>query len=129
MSSGLDSVIPPTTTATAYPTGPVMEGGQVDLWDTLVKVTADITNAGQMDGAEAAQFYVSIPVAPLRQLRGITKPFIKAGEITAVDFELTRRDLSVWDTVEQKWLLSSGDYAIFVGASSRILPLEGKLTI
>ncbi|PNP50339.1 hypothetical protein FNYG_15968 [Fusarium nygamai] len=114
---------------TAYPTGPVMEGGQTDLWDTLVKVTADVTNAGQMDGAEAAQLYVGIPGAPLKQLRGFTKPFIKAGKTTRVQFELTRRDLSVWDTVKQKWLLQSGDYVIFVGASSRILPLEGKLKI
>ncbi|PNP84167.1 hypothetical protein FNYG_02855 [Fusarium nygamai] len=114
---------------TAYPTGPVMEGGQTDLWDILVKVTADVTNAGEMDGAEAAQLYVGIPGGPVRQLRGFEKPFIKSGETTAVSFELTRRDLSVWDTVEQKWLLQNGDYAIYVGASSRILPLEGKLTI
>ncbi|RKL09690.1 hypothetical protein BFJ70_g16627 [Fusarium oxysporum] len=112
---------------TAYPTGPVMEGGQADLWDTLIKVTADIANVGQMDGAEAAQLYVGIPGAPLRQLRGFTKPFIKAGETMPVHFELTRRDLSVWDTVGQNWLLQSGDYAIFIGASSRILPLEAKV--
>ncbi|KAF4415871.1 beta-glucosidase M [Fusarium acutatum] len=114
---------------TAYSTGPVMEGGQTDLWDTLVKVTADVTNAGQMDGAEAAQLYVGIPGAPLKQLRGFKKPFIKAGKTTRVHFELTSRDLSVWDTVIQKWLLQSGDYVIFVGASSRILPLEGQLKI
>ncbi|KAG5746626.1 hypothetical protein H9Q70_010687 [Fusarium xylarioides] len=113
----------------AYPTGPVMEGGQADLWDTLFKVTAKVTNAGRMDRAEAAQLYIGIPGAPLKQLRGITKPFIKAGKTTRVHFELTRRDLSVWDTVKQKWLLQKGDYAIFVGASSRILPLKGKLTI
>ncbi|KAI3572444.1 glycoside hydrolase superfamily [Fusarium oxysporum f. sp. albedinis] len=110
-----------------YPTGPVTEGGQADIWDILVKVTADVTNAGQMDGAEAAQLYVSIPGAPLKQLRGFTKPFVKAGSKTTVEFELTRRDLSVWDTVGQRWLLQSGDYSIFVGASSRILPLEARV--
>ncbi|KAF4475779.1 beta-glucosidase M [Fusarium agapanthi] len=114
---------------TAYPTGPIMEGGQTDLWDILFKVTASVTNAGPMDGAEAAQLYVGIPGAALKQLRGFTKPFIKAGKTTRVHFELTRRDLSVWDTVKQKWLLQKGDYAVFVGASSRILPLEGKLKI
>ena len=110
-----------------YPTGPVMEGGQTDLWDVLVKVTADVTNAGEKDGAEAAQLYVGMPDAPLRQLRGFSKPFITAGETMQVQFELNRRDLSVWDTVQQKWLLQSGDYKIYVGASSRILPLEAKL--
>ncbi|KAF5530032.1 beta-glucosidase [Fusarium napiforme] len=107
-----------------------MEGGQADIWDALVKVTADVTNTGQMDGAEAAQLYVGIPGAPLKQLRGFTKPFIKAGETKRIYFgPTTRRDLSVWDTARQKWLLQSDDYAVFVGASSRILPLEGKLTI
>ncbi|KAF5676658.1 beta-glucosidase 2 [Fusarium circinatum] len=38
----------------AYPTGPIKEGGQTDLWDMLFKFTATVTNAGQMDGAEAA---------------------------------------------------------------------------
>ncbi|KAH7182337.1 glycosyl hydrolase family 3 N terminal domain-containing protein [Fusarium flagelliforme] len=111
----------------AYPTGPIIQGGQADLWDTLVKVTADVTNVGQKDGAEVVQLYVGIPDAPLRQLRGFAKPFIKAGETVPVHFDLNRRDLSVWDTVRQRWLLQSGDYIISVGASSRILPLEAKL--
>ncbi|KAI0601324.1 glycoside hydrolase family 3 protein [Biscogniauxia sp. FL1348] len=114
-----------------YPTGAVREGGQVDLWDVLATVSADIANTGDVDGAEVAQLYVGIPGSgvPARQLRGFAKPFVNVSSSATVEFELTRRDLSVWDVVAQKWMLSKGQYGIWVGASSRDLPLEGTLTI
>ena len=123
-----------TTSLERYPTGPIREGGQVDLWDILVRVTAEIENTGDMDGAEVAQLYVGFPNGtegvPVRQLRGFEKPFINASQTATVEFELTRRDLSVWDVVAQKWALLVGErYDIFVGRSSRDLPLVGSVTI
>lgn len=112
-----------------YATGAIHEGGQVDLWDVVATITADIRNVGDVDGAEVAQLYVAIPNAPAKQLRGFEKPFINATASATVSFDLTRRDLSVWDVVAQKWRLQSGDYGVFVGASSRDLPLNGTLTI
>ncbi|KAL2268706.1 hypothetical protein VTJ83DRAFT_3552 [Remersonia thermophila] len=114
-----------------YPSGPVIEGGQQDLWDVLVEVTADVANTGKLDGAEVAQLYVGIPDdgAPVRQLRGFEKPFVQAGETASVKFELTRRDLSVWDVEAQKWRLVKGEHRIEVGGSSRDLPLVGKVVI
>lgn len=117
--------------AAPYPTGAVSSGGQTDLWDELVQVTADVTNSGAVDGKEVAQLYLGIPGddVPARQLRGFEKPFIAAGNTTTVQFALTRRDLSVWDVVAQKWLLRAGDYKVYVGRSSRDLPLEGTFSI
>jgi beta-glucosidase len=114
-----------------YPSGAIIEGGQEDLWDVLVEVTADVANTGAVDGAEVAQLYLGIPAegAPVRQLRGFEKPFLKAKDKVTVKFELTRRDLSVWDVVAQKWRLVRGEYKIEVGGSSRDLPLVGKVTI
>ncbi|KAI4861740.1 glycoside hydrolase family 3 protein [Hypoxylon rubiginosum] len=119
-----------------YPTGAVREGGQEDLWDVLATVNATVRNTGDVDGAEVAQLYVAIPaggeegeVVPVRQLRGFAKPFVNASAEAAVSFDLTRRDLSVWDVGAQMWLLRAGDYGVFVGGSSRDLPLRGTLTI
>ncbi|KAK3377960.1 beta-glucosidase [Podospora didyma] len=113
-----------------YPSGAVREGGPTDLWDVLFRVSADITNVGNADGAEVAQLYVGIPGSDsVRQLRGFEKPFINATETATVRFELTRRDLSVWDTNAQKWKLGSGKYNITVGRSSRDLPLVGEVVI
>jgi beta-glucosidase len=117
-----------------YPTGAVLEGGQADLWDVLVNVTANVANTGSMGGAEVAQLYVGLPGAgggtiPVRQLRGFDKPFINATETATVGFGLTRRDLSVWDTTAQKWSLLNGTYTSSVGPSSRNLPLVGTFAV
>lgn len=118
-----------TANMSAYPVGDIVEGGQSDLWDVLATVTAQIRNVGSVDGAEVAQLYVGIPGAPVKQLRGFDKPSIKANQSATAIFGLTRRDLSIWDVVAQKWLLQSGTYDIYVGASSRDVPLKGSLTV
>ncbi|KAM0347331.1 hypothetical protein ACHAPU_004850 [Fusarium lateritium] len=114
-----------------YPSGTLAEGGRSDLWDVVAVVSANVTNAGSMKGKEVAQLYVGIPGddVPVRQLRGFKKPTIDAGETVTVTFELTRRDLSVWNVNAQEWQLQQGDYAIYVGRSSRDLPLSGTLGI
>ena len=112
-----------------YPSGAILEGGAEDLWDVVATVNARVSNSGAVDGAEVAQLYVGIPGGPVRQLRGFEKVDIAPGSTVTVSFDLTRRDLSVWDVEAQKWKLQSGSYNIFVGASSRTLPLSGTLTI
>lgn len=112
-----------------YPTGPVLSGGQVDLWNNLFSVTASVTNTGAVSGAEVAQLYLGIPGGPIRQLRGFEKVLLLPGQGTTVEFQLTRRDLSVWDTVAQSWQLQRGNYSVYVGTSSSNLPLVGSLSI
>ncbi|KAK6082832.1 cel3e secreted beta-glucosidase [Seiridium cupressi] len=117
-----------TADTSRYPTGEIVEGGQSDLWDVLATVSAQIQNTGGVDGAEVAQLYVGIPGAPAKQLRGFDKPFINTTQSATVTFDLTRRDLSIWDVTAQKWLLQNGTYNIYVGSSSRQVPLEGTLS-
>ncbi|KAI1211555.1 glycoside hydrolase family 3 protein [Annulohypoxylon truncatum] len=117
------------TNTDEYPTGAIREGGQEDLWDVVATVNATIRNSGDVDGAEVAQLYVGIPNAPAKQLRGFEKPAVNSSATVTVGFELTRRDLSIWDVVAQKWRLQPGKYGVFVGGSSRNLPLTGTLTI
>lgn len=121
-----DITVSKTNAATqAYPTAEIVQGGQADLWDVIASVTVNVKNTGDRDGKEVAQLYLGIPGedVPVRQLRGFEKPTISAGETVMVQFNLTRKDLSIWDVAEQKWLLQSGSYGIFVGRSSRDLPL------
>jgi beta-glucosidase len=122
------SHIPGVSTA-PYPVGPIEQGGQTDLWDVLVQVTADITNTGTMAASEIAQLYIGIPGGPVRQLRGFSKVGIEPGQTVPVEFDLLRRDLSTWDVGAQKWNLQGGSYGVWVGASSRDLRLNGTLTI
>lgn len=110
----------------------VVQGGHPQLWDVLAVVQCSVENTGAVDGAEVAQLYVSIPVedTPVRQLRGFRRVGpLASSEARQAVFELTRRDLSVWDVTAQQWRLARGEYDIFVGASSRDLRLNGTITI
>lgn len=117
------------STDAPYPSGQILEGGHEDLWDVIVTITADVTNSGKVAGAEVAQLYVGVPNGPVKQLRGYSKVYIQPGDTRTVNFDVMRRDLSEWDVVAQAWKLQKGEYKIYVGASSRILPLTGSLTI
>lgn len=112
-----------------WPGGPIVSGGQTDLWDAIATVSVNIKNTGSVPGAEVAQLYIGIPGAPAKQLRGFEKPFLQPNETQSVTFHLTRRDLSVWSVERQKWQLQQGNYKFYVGSSSRRLPLNGTMDL
>lgn len=98
----------------------------------MFSVTAEVTNTGDIAGAEVAQLYIAFPQAakaPVRQLRGFQKVFIEPGEAAPVEFTLQRRDLSIWDTELQRWTILSGDYKVMLGKSSRDIVGEMTLSI
>ena len=117
------------TTSEYPPSATIQEGGNPRLWDELVTVTAEVQNSGSVDGAEVAQLYVGIPNGPVRQLRGFDKVLLSAGETAQVSFSLNRRDLSTWNVEAQQWQLQSGTYQVYVGRSSRDLPLTGEFSV
>ncbi|ORX38353.1 beta-glucosidase [Kockovaella imperatae] len=117
-----------------YPSGPVLPGGHETLFEVLVEASARVKNVGHKDGKEVAQLYLSIPGSgqdgnPVKQLRGFHKQHISAGDEETFKFLLTRRDLSTWDVVAQKWKLQKGTYKIMVGRNSGDLPLEHEFDI
>ena len=114
-----------------YPTGCIAPGGHEDLYDIIATVTATVQNTGSVEAAEIAQLYVGIPGAnqPIKQLRGFDKVTIAPGKSAQVSFELRRKDLSIWNTTAQQWALQAGTYQLYVGASSRNLPLTGTLQL
>ncbi|KAI0545907.1 glycoside hydrolase superfamily [Xylaria curta] len=107
------------------------EGGNPDLWETYVEVSVDVTNTGSKQGQAVAQLYLSYPNSstvdfPVRVLRGFDKLLLEKGETQTVTFNLTRRDLSYWDVVQQNWVIVvDGEYKFMVGQSSRDLPVSG----
>ncbi|PQE12947.1 beta-glucosidase 1 precursor protein [Rutstroemia sp. NJR-2017a BBW] len=105
-------------------------GGNPQLYDVLYTVTAKITNTGDLNGEEVPQLYVRLggPNDPLVVLRGFERLSIDAGESATFTADLTRRDLSNWDTVAQNWVISSYPKTVYVGSSSRNLPLSQTLS-
>ncbi|EHY54565.1 hypothetical protein HRR83_004314 [Exophiala dermatitidis] len=103
-------------------------GGNAGLYEVVATVSATITNTGSVEGDEVAQLYVSLGEGePPKVLRGFDRLTIAPGASTTFTANLTRRDVSVWDTVSQNWVQVSNP-TIYVGTSSRKLPLSGVLS-
>lgn len=117
------------STSYAAPASPIIEGGHASLWETIATVSAVVTNTGDFIAKEVAQLYVHIPGGPVKELRGFEKVEIVPGESATVKFALQRRDLSEWSVEEQAWVLQQGRYRVWVGSSSRELPLVGELVV
>lgn len=105
-------------------------GGNAGLFDALYTVTAQVTNTGEFPGDEVPQLYVSLggPNDPPRVLRGFDRlPAIAPGQTVVFSATLTRRDLSAWDIESQNWVISDHPKTVYVGPSSRNLPLSAEL--
>jgi beta-glucosidase len=95
-------------------------------------VTARITNTGARTGADVAQLYVGAPAAaaePVRQLRGYAKLTLRPGQSKRVRLELARDSLASWRDRVTGWAVVRGTYQLYVGDSSRSLPLRARVQL
>ncbi|KAK6532141.1 hypothetical protein TWF694_003301 [Orbilia ellipsospora] len=120
---------------TSTTTGPISStsvspGGYAALYDPVATITAQITNSGGVTGAEVAQLYIGLPSSapstPPKQLRGFQKLKLTAGSSGTATFVLKRKDLAYWDTTQQRWVVPTGNFNVYVGASSRDIRLQGS---
>ncbi|KAJ7281921.1 putative beta-glucosidase [Mycena rebaudengoi] len=94
------------------------------MYDILYTASVKVTNTGPVRGAEVPQLYISFPKSekqPPYLLRGFDKLDLAPGKSETATFELTRKDLSVWDVIGQRWEIPQGTFTLSVGASSRDL--------
>ena len=95
-------------------------------------MSVTIINTGARSGKAVAQVYVQFPQGiavdtPVVQLRDFEKTnTLQPGASQTLNLRVTRKDLSVWDTGSQNWIIPSinGDYGIWVGDSSDNLLLR-----
>ncbi|MEI8114215.1 MAG: beta-glucosidase BglX [Bacteroidia bacterium] len=89
--------------------------------DGKLKVSIDVTNSGNYDGAEVVQLYlrdmVGTVTRPVKELKGFQKIFLKKGETRTVEFTLTEKDLRFYNS-DLKFVSEPGDFKVFVGTSS-----------
>ncbi|KAI1444831.1 glycoside hydrolase family 3 protein [Annulohypoxylon stygium] len=112
---------------TAPPAGGA-SGGNPALWDVAYTLSVTVTNTAKSGpaGKALAQLYVQFPDGisydtPVIQLRDFEKTeALSPGESATVGLTLTRKDLSVWDTTSQNWVVpdTSGRYKIWIGEAS-----------
>lgn len=98
-----------------------------------VTVSFDVRNTGTRAGAEAPQVYVSKPhtlvSSPPRELVAFSKVSLRAGQSKHVTLTVARRELSYWDSGAQAFTVQDGRYGVYVGGSSRSLPLRTSYTV
>jgi beta-glucosidase len=90
-------------------------------------VSFALKNTGARRGAEVAQVYVGFPKwtgEPPRQLKGFRKVDLDDGAAKRVTVGLNKRAFSYWDERSKRWRAGRGCYTIYVGGSSRDLPLR-----
>jgi beta-glucosidase len=96
-----------------------------------MKVSGDVTNAGDRAGSEVVQLYVHDPTTiverPLKELKGFKKVHLDPGRTETVTFTLTEEDLSFWDEKTGRWTTEADEYDVLMGSSSRDIRLQGKL--
>jgi len=83
-----------------------------------IKVSVKVTNAGDRDGDEVVQLYLTDEKAstprPIRQLEGFKRITLKKGESQTVQFELEPRQLSMIND-KNKQVVEPGYFTITVG--------------
>ena len=101
---------------------------------------AILTNLGDVPGDCVVQAYIGYPdnvldandnpadmsVKALRAFDKIHVGTTNEEQRQIVKIELTRKDLSYWDVMRQNWILRDGDFKIYLGFSSRNLPLTER---
>ena len=110
-----------------------LSSGAINDTDPL---TASVTvkNTGKVAGKETVQLYVTPPenqksIRPVRELKGFQKVSLQPGEEKTISFSLDKRSFAYYETRIPGWYTGDGEYEIFVGTSSRDLPLHGKVKI
>ncbi|TVY84347.1 putative beta-glucosidase F [Lachnellula suecica] len=108
------------------------EGGNPALWDVMFTLSVTVTNTGSVAGKDTVMAFVQYPSdssydTPIIQLRDFEKTDTLAPQGSqTLTLSLTRRDLSVWDTTKQNWVIpvsSSEPFVFWVGNSTANLTI------
>lgn len=97
-----------------------------------VSVTFKVTNTGRRAGAEVAQVYLALPAGsgePPKRLVGWQKVACQPGETRSVTVTIEPKMLAIFNVAENAWNILPGDYRVYVGSSSRQLPLQSTFSM
>ncbi|MEG1591052.1 glycoside hydrolase family 3 N-terminal domain-containing protein [Chryseobacterium sp.] len=99
--------------------------------ETIV-VKVNVKNTGSKAGSEVVQLYVKDLLAsvsrPILELKGLKKVYLKPGESKQISIEVPVKELQFLDE-KMNWIVEKGTYRIFVGNSSKNLPLKQNIEV
>lgn len=104
-----------------------------NLKDTVVTVTASVTNTGDMAGAEVVQCYVAAPECsverPVKELRGYAKVFLNPGETKTVTIDLPAQAFAFYDVEKKDFTVEAGSFVVYVGNASDNCKLQAEVVL
>ncbi len=105
-------------------------------FDGGLDIQVEIKNTGSMESDEVPQVYLGAPAEipdgvqfPVRALATFDRIHVLPGESKAVFLHVPLRQLQYWSTKNSKWEIATGSRSLFVGRSSRDLPLEVSVDV
>jgi beta-glucosidase len=104
----------------------------INMNEELV-IKATVTNTGKYAGEEVVQLYIRDVVGngvarPVKQLKGFEKVMIEKGSSREVTFKIKPADLAFY-RLDKTWGPEAGKFEIYIGTSSRELPLKGEFEL
>ena len=92
-----------------------------------------LTNTGKAAGKEIAQMYIGMKDSkifrPIYELKGFAKVELKAGESKEVFIPFDDYSFRYFDRTSNKFEIEGGTYQVYVGPSSKDLPLVGEILV
>ena len=86
-----------------------------------IKVSADITNTGNIAGHEVVQLYVRDLVGsvtrPIKELKGFKRIYLEPGETRTVTFDLSTSDLKFYN-INMEYTVEPGSFKVWAGPNS-----------
>ena len=95
-----------------------------------------VQNTGSRPGAEVPQVYLGLPAStgePPKRLVKFEKVSLNPGEKVhvqlVIDPAATNHPFSYWDMAQRNWTIADGEYAVYVGSSSRDIALTDSIKV
>ena len=90
--------------------------------DENVTFSVEVTNTGDVAGAEVVQLYISDPecsvLRPAKELKAFSKVYLEPGESRVVSMKIDRSALSYFDAARHEWVAEPGVFVASVGNAS-----------
>jgi beta-glucosidase len=99
--------------------------------DKGLTVTFKVKNTGSRAGEETSQVYLTLPASanePPKRLVGWSKIALGPGDQKDVKVKVDPQMLSIFNPDKNSWEVVPGAYKVWVGRSSRDLPLSASIT-
>jgi beta-glucosidase len=101
--------------------------------DSLLNVSIQIENIGNLAGDEVVQLYVraneSRVQRPSKTLKGFQRVPLLPSQSESVTFTLPVAELAFWDVTRDRYCVESGSYTVMVGSSSGSLLVEASFSV